>query len=388
MGYRYVVIGSGRQGTAAGYDMAKFGKAERVLFADADVDRAKAAAERVNSLLGTDVADIAQVDAKDREAVVNCIRGYDSMLSAVPYFLNLELTRAAIDARVNMCDLGGNTDIVRQQHSLDAEAKAAGVRIVPDCGMGPGMTISLAVYAMSLLDKPQDVHIYDGGLPQEPLPPWNYQLTFNIEGLTNEYHGSPTFIRKGKLVQVKCLSDFEIIDFPRLGKLEAAVTAGGISTMPWSFKGRLRTLENKTVRYPGHWAQMKAFSDLGLFSLSPVNVDGQKVVPRHVFHALFEPQVTGKTIKDVCVMRIIAKGLKKRRKATATVNLVDYYDPKTKFTSMERLTGWHAAIVAEMMAFGEIPSGAIPLELAVPGDKFVGYAKQRGFNLRTSLKYK
>jgi lysine 6-dehydrogenase len=128
---------------------------------------------------------------------LQALAGHHVALSAVPYYFNLPLTRAAIAAGVSFCDLGGNTEIVRQQHGLDAEARAAGVAVVADCGMGPGMGNNLAVYAMGLLDQPQQVMIYDAGLPQAPEPPWNYLATFNIEGLINEYYGGMTVLRGG-----------------------------------------------------------------------------------------------------------------------------------------------------------------------------------------------
>src|SRR5512137_895112 len=180
----YIVLGAGRQGTAAAYDLVKLGGADRVTLADVNLSIAQAAADRVNQLTGRSIADAIALDVRDGIAVRKAITGYTVALSAVPYFFNLSLTKIAINSGVSFCDLGGNTDIVRQQHALDADAKFAGVCVVPDCGMGPGMGNTLGVYAMELLDKTDHVYLYDGGIPQEPQPPWNYQLTFNVEGLT------------------------------------------------------------------------------------------------------------------------------------------------------------------------------------------------------------
>ncbi len=378
MGYRYAVIGSGRQGTAAAYDFAKFGDADDIVMGDMDPPRAKRAAARVNRLTGRDVAHPVQVDVTKAAAVAKAIRDADVLLSGVPYFFNLGLAKLALKAKVSMVDFGGNTDIVRKELALDAEARKAGAGLVPDCGMGPGLNITLGVYAMDLLDVPEHVYIYDGGLPQSPKPPWNYELTFNVEGLTNEYDGDAVFLRDGQIARIPLFSEFELVDFPPLGQLEAIVTPGGLSTAPWSFQGKLKTLQNKTLRYPGHWTQMQAFQDLGLFGLDPVAVDGRKVVPRHVFHALFEPKVTPKEIRDVCVERVRALGMKDRHTAEAVVEIVDYYDAATGFTSMERLTGWHAAITAEMLARGTIPPGTHSVELGIPAKPFVDEARKRG----------
>jgi lysine 6-dehydrogenase len=166
------------------------------------------------------------------------------------------------------------TDVVWQQRACDEEATRAGVSVVPDCGMGPGLNVSLATYVMSRVERPRDVLIWDGGLPQDPEPPWNYVSTFAIAGLTNEYGGHATFLRDGRITPVPCFADLEHLDFPRpVGRLEAFVTSGGLSTAPWTLQGRLQRLENKTLRYPGHCAQFKAFSDVGLMGLEPIEVN-------------------------------------------------------------------------------------------------------------------
>ena len=380
MSYRYAVLGAGRQGVAAAYDMAKYGEADEVLLVDVDAEAAEAGAERVNGLLDRPVATGVQAEASNTTHLMSILDGVTSFLSAVPYSFNLPITEVAIRVGANMCDLGGHTGIVREQLKLDDRAKAAGVTIVPDCGMGPGMNISLATYAMSLVDEPREVYIWDGGLPQNPKPPWNYLLTFNIGGLTNEYYGNAHFLRDGKVTEVPCFEGFEVLDFPSpLGRLEAAVTSGGLSTAPWTFEGRLERLENKTLRYPGHWAQFEAFAQLGLLELEPLRVGSATVVPRDVLHALLEPKITQPDIRDVCVIRTKCVGEKDGRRMEAIVELVDYYDEQTGFTAMQRLTGWHASIVAILAAHDRIRPGATPVELAVPGPVMVEEARRRGF---------
>jgi len=385
MAYSYIVLGAGRQGIAAAYDLAVFGQASRVTFADADVELAKHSADRVNELVHDRIVDALKLDVRDDNAVRHTLKNYNVVLSAVPYFYNLPLTRAAIETGVSFCDLGGNTDIVRQQHALDREAVRAGVCIVPDCGMGPGMGNTLAVYAMGLVGDAEHVYMYDGGLPQKPKAPWNYALTFSIEGLTNEYYGGMTVLRNGELFHTPCFTEFEIVDVPPVGKLEAFLIAGGVSTAPWTFRGKLQTYQLKVLRYPGTFAQLKTFSDLGLFDPKPIRIDGAEVAPRKVFHALFEPQVRDDNVRDVCIVRVRAVGKKNGQKTEATVEVIDYYDEKTGFSAMQRTTGWHMSIVAEMIAKGDIPHGSVPLELAVPGEPFVKQARKRGFQIKEEI---
>jgi lysine 6-dehydrogenase len=98
MGFVYAVLGGGRQGTAAAYDMAKFGAATRVLIADVSLEAAQKAASRVNKLIGKETAEAHQVDVTDHDQLKTFLDGVDSFLSAVPYWNNPAITRAAIEA--------------------------------------------------------------------------------------------------------------------------------------------------------------------------------------------------------------------------------------------------------------------------------------------------
>jgi lysine 6-dehydrogenase len=386
MGYRYAVLGAGRQGTACAYDMIKFGEADSVVLADRSLEVAQAGAERVNRLLYTDKATALQLDVVEDD-VAAALTGIDAFLSAVPYWLNLGITKAALQAGASMCDLGGNTDLVREQLRLDLQAKESGISIVPDCGQVPGMGTTLMTYAMSLLDQPEEVFMWDGGLPQEPRPPFNYLLTFNIAGLTNEYAEPAVFLRDGVPTVVQPMCELEEVEFPPpVGRLEAFTTGGGVSTMPWTFEGQLKTLQNKTVRYPGHFAQLRAFYELGLWRDDELKISSQWVRPRDVFEALFEPLVTFPGEKDLVVIRVKATGLKAGQPTEVLLDLADSYDEETGFTAMERTTGWDGAIVAGMMARGQTPRGAVPVELAVSPDLFVDELAKRGIRVHTQVR--
>jgi lysine 6-dehydrogenase len=386
--FTYLVLGAGRQGAAAAYDMARWGEASRVVLADRDLEIARQAAERVNSLTGASTVEAQQVDVTDPRSLRQALSGVDACLSAVPYIFNLDITQAALGAGVNVCDLGGNTDLARRQHGLAEAARAAGISVIPNCGQVPGMGTSLSVYAMQLLDEVQDVFMWDGGIPQNPRPPFNYLLTFHIAGLTNEYAEPAIFIRDGKVTEVEPMTELEEVEFPApIGKLEAFVTGGGTDTMPWTFEGKLRTLQNLTLRHPGHFAQLRAFYDLGLWDLDPLQVNGNEVVPREVFHTLFEPLVTFPGDKDLVIVRVKSCGKKEGRPARAWVEMIDYYDPNTGFTAMERGTGWSAAIVAEMMARGQTPRGAGGVELMVPAQPYVEQLRRRGISVTQKVEF-
>ncbi|MGQ9601801.1 MAG: saccharopine dehydrogenase family protein [Candidatus Bipolaricaulia bacterium] len=387
MGYRYLILGAGMQGTAAAYDFARFGEAETVVLADLDLERAEAAARRINRLTRGELARPARVDVTDERSLAQALRGVDAVLSAVPYRFNLEITKAAIAASVGMCDLGGNTELVLEQLKLDPQAKEAGVTIVPDCGLAPGMANTLAVYAMSRMERPREVRIWCGGLPQNPKPPLGYKLVFSIEGLTNEYFGKAYILRDGRVTEGETFTELEEIEFPPpVGRCEAFITAGGSSTCPWTFAGKLKTYEYKTVRYPGHYEKVKTLLELGLLDPEPIEVEGARVSPRELFHKVVPPRLAFPEERDLVVLRVACRGEDQGAPIEIQLDLMEFHDEATGFSAMERTTAFPAAIVAEMVAKGELEHGVVPLERAVPPGPFVAELARRGFRLTETIR--
>ncbi len=382
-GIRYGVVGAGRQGTAAAYDLAVHGRAESIMLLDLDGAVAQRSAHRVNELEGRRVASWERVDVTDHGALVDALLPLDVHVCAVPFVFIPGCTRATLAAGTSMVDLGGHTETVFGQLGLDQEARQRGVAIVPDCGMGPGLNNTLGMYVLSLLRAagaaPAAVRLYDGGLPQDPPEPWGYQAAFHIDGLTNEYDGAALFLRDGQVTAVPALTEVETISFGGYGEFEAFVTSGGTSTVPDTLKGELSVYENKTLRYPGHVAAFKAFKDLGLFERTTIDVDGSTVSPRAVFHALLAPHIETDQVIDVCLMRAVGEGALDGVEKRVVVELIDHYDRATGFAAMERLTGWHASIMAAFIGAGSIGPGVHRMEQAVPVERFMEEIRRRGF---------
>lgn len=380
MPHTYCVIGAGRQGVATAYDLARLGDAGQVILADLDLAAATRAAERVNRLTGGTTAVARRIDVTDQAAVRELLEPVAVCCSAVPFPHNLALTKAAIESRTSFCDLGGNSDVVWSQLELDEAARKAGVSVVPDCGVGPGMISNLAVHAIQQLDEARHVRIYDGGLPQSPRPPFNYALFFNVGGLTNEYLGNAQYIVDGQLREVPTFDDseYELVDVPQLGRLEAFVTSGALTTMSRTYRGKLHTLKNKTLRYPGHVAVLKGIHDLGLMDAEPVPVNGGAVSPRDVLHHVLDRAFAPRDDdRDLMVIHMLVDGEKDGKPARVTLDLLDRHHEETGFAAMERTTGFHMAIVAAMQASGEIAPGATPLEVAVPAARMVEELERR-----------
>ena len=377
---KYCIIGSGRQGTAAAYDIVSHGKPQSLTIIDSNKDNLKKCKDKIKKLTDFDV-DIINIDINDENKLIKSLFDIDIFLSSVPYKFNLYLTDVAIKSKTSMVDLGGHTNNVIEQLKKSKEAKEAGITIVPDCGMGPGMNVSMALLAMEGFDQVEEVRVWDGGLPQDPQPPWNYNLFFNIAGLTNEYDGNAYFLRKGKVTEVPCFEDIETLGFDGIGNLEAAVTSGGLSTMPWTYENKIKLLENKTLRYSGHWEQMIAFRHLGLFREDKLKIENIEISPRDFYHSLLEPQLEQKNLKDICIMKTQATGLLNGKKVTKTIECIEKYNEQTKFLAMEMWTGFHASMVMQHIGASKIDLGAYPIELALSGNDFYNYAQTRDYKI-------
>ena len=313
------------------------------------------------------------------------------MVSCVPYFLNLNLAKAAIASRVHYVDLGGDTDIVKKQIALHALAVKAGVSVLPDNGLGPGMISILAVHAMSMFDRVDEVLLRDGGLPRKPVPPMNYMLTFSEHGLINEYASHARALRNGQLTLLPGLSEIETIDLPApLGRCEAAHAAGGLSTLAYTYAGKIMTMDNKLIRYAGHIAVINAMAAMGFFDDTPLDIrKGVTIAPREMTSKLFRRHFDRPGDEDVVVIHNTVRGVKDGRPAEVVHSLVDYADPAAKMTAMMRTTGFPASIVAQMAADGggRIKPGAYPVELGVPPESFIDEARKRGFNLTWKFRW-
>ena len=377
---KYCIIGSGRQGTAAAYDIVSHGEPQSLTIIDSNKDNLKKCKDKIKKLTDFDV-DIINIDINDENKLIKSLFDIDIFLSSVPYKFNLYLTDVAIKSKTSMVDLGGHTNNVIEQLKKSKEAKEAGITIVPDCGMGPGMNVSMALLAMEGFDQVEEVRVWDGGLPQDPQPPWNYNLFFNIAGLTNEYDGNAYFLREGKVTEVPCFKDIETLGFDGLGNLEAAVTSGGLSTMPWTYENKIKLLENKTLRYSGHWEQMIAFRHLGLFREDKLKIENIEISPRDFYHSLLEPQLEQKNLKDICIMKTQATGQLNGKKVTKTIECIEKYNEQTKFLAMEMWTGFHASMVMQHIGASKIDLGAYPIELALSGNDFYNYALTRDYKI-------
>jgi lysine 6-dehydrogenase len=381
---RMLVLGAGLQGSACAYDLLQNPAITEVRLADQRVDRLPAF---LQSYIGKGRLTTIQLDVKDAKAVAAAMAGVQSVMCALPYYLNRPMTEAAIAAGAHFCDLGGNTEIVQQQQRLKASAEARGVTVVPDCGLAPGMVNILAQLGIDRCDTVDSVRIFVGGLPQHPEGPLNYQIVYSIEGVLDYYTTLSWIIRDGKQLQMKALSEIEPIHFDApVGELEAFHTAGGLSTMAFRYQGKIPNMEYKTLRYPGHAKIMEAIRELGLLELEPVQVKGTTVVPREVAIAQMQPRLTKQNSPDLVALRVVVTGTKGGKPITHTFELVDRYDAAHGISAMMRTTGYSLSITGQLQAEGAVsPAGVHTPDECMPGERYIAELANRGIGIAQTV---
>jgi lysine 6-dehydrogenase len=380
---RFLVIGAGKQGCACAFDLLQQPATQAVVLLDKRVDHVS---EFLDPYRSGGRLELLRLELADKDAVRAAMRSVDCVLSAAPFYLNYDLAELALEEGIHFADLGGNTDVVFRQKRLHGEAAKRGVKIIPDCGVAPGMVNILAGEGVRRLDRTDSVKIYVGGLPQHPEPPLNYMVVYSLEGALDYYTTPSWVLRGGKRVQVEALSELEALEFPPpLGTLEAFHTGGGISTMPFSYEGKIATMEYKTLRYPGHVAIMKPIRDLGLIADQPIEVNGVKVRPRDVFIAATAPALEKPRAPDLIALRVEVRGTKNGRSAGTRWQMVDLYDAQHHVTSMMRTTGYSLAITGIMQVDGRIGNGGVFVpDECVPCRPYVDELAKRGIVVEES----
>jgi saccharopine dehydrogenase-like NADP-dependent oxidoreductase len=349
---KVIVLGCGKIGSVMARDFAASVEGSHLTLADIDEGRAREAASAIEG------ADWTTIDTTDHPALVKALGEYDLALVALPGDFGYRTLEASIEAGVDVLDVSFTPE---DPFELDGAAKAAGVTVIPDCGVAPGLSNILVGYSASRLDVVKQARIIVGGIPERQVPPLGYTITWSAEGLIDEYVREVSIIEEGKTVQVPALSGLEEIEFPGVGVLEAFYT-DGLRSLAKSLPD-VENMYEKTLRYPGHVESVRLLRELGFFSDEPVKVRGKDVSPRLVTARLLERSLWMPDVGDLLAMKIEVRGEKGGKAVGYEHRILDRYDHETNVSAMARTTAYTASIVAGMLARGAIEEkGVIPPE--------------------------
>jgi len=347
-----LVIGAGKIGQVAadllahapggGYDVTLADQSKRSL------DGTSAGADVRTQLL----------DATDAHALRRALDGCFAVLSAAPYHLTVAVAEAARAAGTHYLDL---TEDVASTRRIRQLAEGAGTAFIPQCGLAPGFIGIVAADLARRFDKLDSVRMRVGALPAYPSNALNYNLTWSTEGVINEYIEPCEAIVEGRRCEVPALEERE--EFSLDGVLyEAFNTSGGLGTLAETLEGSVRTLNYRTIRYPGHAAIMKALlNDLRLRERR----DLLKDILEHAVPA---------TMQDVVVIFVTVSGWRDGRLLQETYARKIYAQPLggRMRSAIQVTTASSACAMVDLLADGQLPQAGFLRQEDVRLEQFLG----------------
>ena len=321
-----LVLGGGAQGRVIASDLATRLPGARVTVADVRDPRLPA----LSNLAWR------EVDCSSLETVMGLMRGHDLVVGALPSRYGFAAMKAAIAARRNLVDV---SFCAEDALDLDAEARAAGVAIVPDAGLAPGISNLVAGEAYARRGAPLELVIMVGGVAQDAAQPYGYCVTWSLDDLTEEYVRPARIVQGGRKVTVPVFSGMEAVRIEGVGEM-VAFYSDGLRSLMDTLPG-VPEMGEKTLRWPGHAE-----------AVQPLVAAGRLADELRARCSLDPPL-------DLVALRVRMRWAD----GEETVTLVDRYDPATGLTAMARTTAFTTAVTAQMVAGGIVPPpGVQPLE--------------------------
>ena len=379
---RFLVLGCGMQGRAVIYDLLQSPEVEAVVAADKDLSTIKGDPLFQDKRLTT-----TPCDASDSTALTTLIGGgFDVVIDMLPVPFARPAAEAAIETGVHMV----NANYGKSISDLHDRAEAAGVTLLPECGLDPGIDLILCGELVRQFDEVHELNSYGGGLPELSAADnfLKYKITWTYEGVLKSYADDARLLKEGEVAHIPHQNLFDEgnvhhVNIPDLGRMEATPNRDALHFVEqMSIDGSCRTAGRYTLRWPGHAAAMRPFSKSGFLSDKPLSEDLPS--PREILRRVLEPQLQlRRDERDVVIIRVEAVGMKDGKRQRSIWNVIDYRDLESGFTAMNRTVSFTASIVAEMVASGEISSRGVLSPLRdVPYKHFIHQLEDRGITVR------
>lgn len=344
-----VVVGAGKIGATIADLLASTGDYSVTI-----IDRLQ---PQLDGLEAGSLVKTQRVDIQDESALKTVLTDKFAVLSAAPFHLTTRIAEAAAATGVHYLDLTEDVASTRRVKELAATAKTA---FIPQCGLAPGFISIVANDLASRFDTLDSVRMRVGALPQYPSNALNYNLTWSTDGVINEYCEPCEAIVEGELVEVPPLEEREEFSLDGV-TYEAFNTSGGLGTLCETLKGKVRTLNYRTIRYPGHAAIMKALlNDLGLRHR------------REVLKDILENALPA-TLQDVVVIFVTVSGHRNGRLMQETYANKVYSRRIGAMTrsAIQITTASAICAVLDMLAKGDLPQKGFIKQEEIALDAFL-----------------
>ena len=382
---KILVLGCGLMGPTVARDCAESDEVSKVVGCDIDEGRLKRCSEFVANVK----FEIAKVDIIDHDALVQKMRGFDVVVNASAARFSMGVLKAAMESGTNLVDLAGGGYPL--EGDLYSQVMEAGITVIPGCGVDPGLADILCGHGMDVMDEVEEVYFACGGLPRDPEPPLDYKIVFGGRRMPIR-PGKVPMILDGRHVEVNRYDDVEPIYIEDLDDMEAFYDGYPSSLLKLCAERGVRTFKGKTVRYAGYVDKLMFLQGLGIIDQEPVVYQGREIVPLEFFHKLVYPLVRfddAEGDRDITILLVRVQGRKGHTDMCVTYKMVDHYDEERTVTSMAKTTGYTAAIVARMLARGDIREKGIQWPVRViKGDLFkqlMSSLRDRGVDVTESI---
>jgi saccharopine dehydrogenase-like NADP-dependent oxidoreductase len=352
--HRVLILGAGKIGALISGVLAEAGGYE-VQLADVNGEAARAVARAHGKRNVVAHA----VDAADPAALAKHVADHpcDAVISSLPYFCNPGVAKVARAAGLHYFDL---TEDVEVTHQVKELAKNSKTLFAPQCGLAPGFITIVANHLMRSMTNVSDLRLRVGALPRYPSNRLKYNLSWSTEGLINEYCNPCESVEQGQLTTVPPLEQLERLTIDGVD-YEAFNTSGGLGTLAITLKDRVKNVNYKTIRYPGHCELMK-------FLLQDLQMQDQQPLLRSIFDKSLPA-----TFQDQIVIFVSATG-KYLGRLTERIYAKTIYHQQIdgdNWSGIQITTAAGVTAIVDMLRAGKLPnSGLLKME-SVDYDAFL-----------------
>lgn len=376
-----VLGGLGMQGKAALLDLSRSERVHAVVCADSDLRGWEALARITDTSKITPV----KLDASSCRSLVELLgQRVDAAIDLLPLPLMPTAFEAAIEAGVPLV----STNYAGNVRHLEQRAKAAGARLLPECGLDPGIDLVVCGHAVRRFDELQVLNSYCGGIPDKSgcTNPLNYKISWNLDMMLGSQKRDSVLIHDGRRLAIPASEQHESgmvhsVDFPGIGTLEAIPNGDAVVyTDLLGVTGTVRQAGRYTLRWPGWSAIWAPLKRLGFLSEETVPGLPCPISPRQFMVKLLEPQLQyGPDETDLVLMLNIFEGLKGGRRLRVVSSLTLRRDLSSGLYGMALGVGFPASIAAQMLAEGRIAGrGLLNPAVDLPYAPFMEALAERG----------
>jgi len=294
--HRILVIGAGNIGSLIAYLLAH-SKDYHVYLADVNIENEFL--KQLTKKTKTKYLELVSLDATNEKEVIQTLKQYniETVVSSLPYYRNPLIIRITQQLNLHYFDLTEDVKTAAIASQLPSQLTAA---VVPQCGLAPGFISIVANHLLKDFSEVDSLKMRVGALPVNVSNALQYSLTWSTDGLINEYDNPCHAIENSQRIELLPLDDIEEIKIDGL-TYEAFNTSGGLGSLVNSLLGKVKELNYKTIRYPGHCEKMRfLMHDLKL------NQD-RETLKRILENAL------PRTSQDVVLIYVVAIGKKNQQ---------------------------------------------------------------------------